>query len=90
MSEHVLCMVLYLIELGLDNQVQDNKGGEVRYHGWELQPVLSLNNAAVTQQQHCTKFVCHVSRSLALRSTATTAGFLAPTSSPICTMSSTL
>uniref|UniRef100_A0A7N6BPG8 E3 ubiquitin-protein ligase n=1 Tax=Anabas testudineus TaxID=64144 RepID=A0A7N6BPG8_ANATE len=25
MSEHVLCMVLYLIELGLDNQVQDNK-----------------------------------------------------------------
>uniref|UniRef100_A0A671YUC6 E3 ubiquitin-protein ligase n=1 Tax=Sparus aurata TaxID=8175 RepID=A0A671YUC6_SPAAU len=24
MSEHVLCMVLYLIELGLDNQVQDN------------------------------------------------------------------
>uniref|UniRef100_A0A3Q3J047 E3 ubiquitin-protein ligase n=1 Tax=Monopterus albus TaxID=43700 RepID=A0A3Q3J047_MONAL len=31
MSEHVLCMVLYLIELGLDNQVQDNKEGEVRY-----------------------------------------------------------
>ncbi|XP_034042644.1 E3 ubiquitin-protein ligase ubr3 isoform X3 [Thalassophryne amazonica] len=25
MSEHVLCMVLYLIELGLDNQVQDTK-----------------------------------------------------------------
>ncbi|XP_026128546.1 E3 ubiquitin-protein ligase ubr3 isoform X2 [Carassius auratus] len=25
MSEHVLCMVLYLIELGLDNQVQDDK-----------------------------------------------------------------
>lgn len=31
MSEHVLCMVLYLIELGLDNQVQDNKEDEVRY-----------------------------------------------------------
>uniref|UniRef100_A0A665VIK7 E3 ubiquitin-protein ligase n=1 Tax=Echeneis naucrates TaxID=173247 RepID=A0A665VIK7_ECHNA len=30
MSEHVLCMVLYLIELGLDNQVQDNKADEVR------------------------------------------------------------
>lgn len=30
MSEHVLCMVLYLIELGLDNQVQDNKEDEVR------------------------------------------------------------
>lgn len=29
MSEHVLCMVLYLIELGLDNQVQDNKEDEV-------------------------------------------------------------
>ncbi|TDH06926.1 hypothetical protein EPR50_G00118280 [Perca flavescens] len=28
MSEHVLCMVLYLIELGLDNQVQDNKEDE--------------------------------------------------------------
>ncbi|XP_053295045.1 E3 ubiquitin-protein ligase ubr3 isoform X1 [Pleuronectes platessa] len=28
MSEHVLCMVLYLIELGLDNQVQDNKDNE--------------------------------------------------------------
>ncbi|XP_029385885.1 E3 ubiquitin-protein ligase ubr3 isoform X2 [Echeneis naucrates] len=28
MSEHVLCMVLYLIELGLDNQVQDNKADE--------------------------------------------------------------
>ncbi|XP_052462856.1 E3 ubiquitin-protein ligase ubr3 isoform X2 [Carassius gibelio] len=25
MSEHVLCMVLYLIELGLDNPVQDNQ-----------------------------------------------------------------
>lgn len=32
MSEHVLCMVLYLIELGLDNQVQD-KEEEVRYNG---------------------------------------------------------
>lgn len=31
MSEHVLCMVLYLIELGLDNQVQDNKEDEVSY-----------------------------------------------------------
>lgn len=30
MSEHVLCMVLYLIELGLDNQVQENKEDEVR------------------------------------------------------------
>ncbi|XP_030642259.1 E3 ubiquitin-protein ligase ubr3 [Chanos chanos] len=28
MSEHVLCMVLYLIELGLDNQVQDEKEDE--------------------------------------------------------------
>uniref|UniRef100_A0A3Q2DGF5 E3 ubiquitin-protein ligase n=1 Tax=Cyprinodon variegatus TaxID=28743 RepID=A0A3Q2DGF5_CYPVA len=28
MSEHVLCMVLYLIELGLDNQVQDCKEDE--------------------------------------------------------------
>lgn len=34
MSEHVLCMVLYLIELGLDNQVQDNKEDEVRHGGW--------------------------------------------------------
>lgn len=33
MSEHVLCMVLYLIELGLDNQVQDNKEDEVRHGG---------------------------------------------------------
>uniref|UniRef100_A0A8P4GKC7 E3 ubiquitin-protein ligase n=1 Tax=Dicentrarchus labrax TaxID=13489 RepID=A0A8P4GKC7_DICLA len=32
MSEHVLCMVLYLIELGLDNQVQDNKEDEVGSH----------------------------------------------------------
>lgn len=31
MSEHVLCMVLYLIELGLDNQVQDNKEDEVSF-----------------------------------------------------------
>lgn len=30
MSEHVLCMVLYLIELGLDNQVQENED-KVRY-----------------------------------------------------------
>uniref|UniRef100_A0A8C8DFG9 E3 ubiquitin-protein ligase n=1 Tax=Oncorhynchus tshawytscha TaxID=74940 RepID=A0A8C8DFG9_ONCTS len=30
MSEHVLCMVLYLIELGLDNQVEEDKGDEVR------------------------------------------------------------
>ncbi|XP_028846793.1 E3 ubiquitin-protein ligase ubr3 isoform X4 [Denticeps clupeoides] len=29
MSEHVLCMVLYLIELGLDSQVQDGPGEEV-------------------------------------------------------------
>lgn len=29
MSEHVLCMVLYLIELGLDNQVQEDKVEEV-------------------------------------------------------------
>ncbi|XP_056279535.1 E3 ubiquitin-protein ligase ubr3 [Pseudoliparis swirei] len=28
MSEHVLCMVMYLIELGLDNQVQDDKEDE--------------------------------------------------------------
>ncbi|XP_011608157.2 E3 ubiquitin-protein ligase ubr3 isoform X2 [Takifugu rubripes] len=28
MSEHVLCMVLYLIELGLDNQIQDHKEDE--------------------------------------------------------------
>ncbi|XP_041933133.1 E3 ubiquitin-protein ligase ubr3 isoform X1 [Alosa sapidissima] len=28
MSEHVLCMVLYLIELGLDNQVQDDEDEE--------------------------------------------------------------
>ncbi|XP_068602543.1 E3 ubiquitin-protein ligase ubr3 [Brachionichthys hirsutus] len=28
MSEHVLCMVLYLIELGLDNQVQENSDDE--------------------------------------------------------------
>uniref|UniRef100_A0A8C7RT04 E3 ubiquitin-protein ligase n=1 Tax=Oncorhynchus mykiss TaxID=8022 RepID=A0A8C7RT04_ONCMY len=28
MSEHVLCMVLYLIELGLDNQVEEDKGDE--------------------------------------------------------------
>uniref|UniRef100_A0AAQ5YHU1 E3 ubiquitin-protein ligase n=1 Tax=Amphiprion ocellaris TaxID=80972 RepID=A0AAQ5YHU1_AMPOC len=32
MSEHVLCMVLYLIELGLDNQVQDNKEDEEHCH----------------------------------------------------------
>uniref|UniRef100_A0A9J8CCB2 E3 ubiquitin-protein ligase n=1 Tax=Cyprinus carpio carpio TaxID=630221 RepID=A0A9J8CCB2_CYPCA len=31
MSEHVLCMVLYLIELGLDNQVQDDKVEEVSF-----------------------------------------------------------
>ncbi len=31
MSEHVLCMVLYLIELGLDNQVQDDTVEEVRF-----------------------------------------------------------
>lgn len=31
MSEHVLCMVLYLIELGLDNQVQESKEDEVRW-----------------------------------------------------------
>ena len=35
MSEHVLCMVLYLIELGLDNQVQDNKEDEVRSGHWQ-------------------------------------------------------
>lgn len=29
MSEHVLCMVLYLIELGLDNIIQDHKEDEV-------------------------------------------------------------
>lgn len=29
MSEHVVCMVLYLIELGLDNQIQDHKEDEV-------------------------------------------------------------
>ena len=29
MSEHVLCMVLYLIELGLDNTVQEDKEEEV-------------------------------------------------------------
>lgn len=29
MSEHVLCMVLYLIELGLDNQIQEHKEDEV-------------------------------------------------------------
>uniref|UniRef100_A0A3Q1IYH3 E3 ubiquitin-protein ligase n=1 Tax=Anabas testudineus TaxID=64144 RepID=A0A3Q1IYH3_ANATE len=35
MSEHVLCMVLYLIELGLDNQVQDNKeDGEHCHDSW--------------------------------------------------------
>ncbi|CAB1328486.1 unnamed protein product [Coregonus sp. 'balchen'] len=28
MSEHILCMVLYLIELGLDNQVQEDKEDE--------------------------------------------------------------
>uniref|UniRef100_A0A673WJP6 E3 ubiquitin-protein ligase n=1 Tax=Salmo trutta TaxID=8032 RepID=A0A673WJP6_SALTR len=28
MSEHVLCMVLYLIELGLDNQVEEDKEDE--------------------------------------------------------------
>uniref|UniRef100_A0A4W6FP70 E3 ubiquitin-protein ligase n=1 Tax=Lates calcarifer TaxID=8187 RepID=A0A4W6FP70_LATCA len=32
MSEHVLCMVLYLIELGLDNQVQENKEDEEHCH----------------------------------------------------------
>uniref|UniRef100_A0A673NJ08 E3 ubiquitin-protein ligase n=1 Tax=Sinocyclocheilus rhinocerous TaxID=307959 RepID=A0A673NJ08_9TELE len=32
MSEHVLCMVLYLIELGLDNQVQDDKVEEEHCH----------------------------------------------------------
>uniref|UniRef100_A0A6Q2ZG32 E3 ubiquitin-protein ligase n=1 Tax=Esox lucius TaxID=8010 RepID=A0A6Q2ZG32_ESOLU len=32
MSEHVLCMVLYLIELGLDNQVQDDKEDEEHCH----------------------------------------------------------
>lgn len=42
MSEHVLCMVLYLIELGLDNQVQENKEDEVRYGSCELLPVFSL------------------------------------------------
>lgn len=42
MSEHVLCMVLYLIELGLDNQVQDNKEDEVGYGGCELWRVFSL------------------------------------------------
>ncbi len=31
MSEHVLCMVLYLIELGLDNQVQDDTVEEVSF-----------------------------------------------------------
>lgn len=29
MSEHVLCMVLYLVELGLDNHAQDDKEDEV-------------------------------------------------------------
>ncbi|KAI5107182.1 E3 ubiquitin-protein ligase UBR3 isoform X4 [Silurus meridionalis] len=28
MSEHVLCMVLYLVELGLDNHAQEDKGDE--------------------------------------------------------------
>uniref|UniRef100_A0A3B5KNX3 E3 ubiquitin-protein ligase n=1 Tax=Takifugu rubripes TaxID=31033 RepID=A0A3B5KNX3_TAKRU len=32
MSEHVLCMVLYLIELGLDNQIQDHKEDEEHCH----------------------------------------------------------
>uniref|UniRef100_A0A671QJL6 E3 ubiquitin-protein ligase n=1 Tax=Sinocyclocheilus anshuiensis TaxID=1608454 RepID=A0A671QJL6_9TELE len=32
MSEHVLCMVLYLIELGLDNPVQDDKVEEEHCH----------------------------------------------------------
>uniref|UniRef100_A0AAR2JKE3 E3 ubiquitin-protein ligase n=1 Tax=Pygocentrus nattereri TaxID=42514 RepID=A0AAR2JKE3_PYGNA len=30
MSEHVLCMVLYLVELGLDNHMQEDKEDEVR------------------------------------------------------------
>lgn len=29
MSEHVLCMVLYLVELGLDNHAQEEKEDEV-------------------------------------------------------------
>lgn len=29
MSEHVLCMVLYLVELGLDNHAQEDKEDEV-------------------------------------------------------------
>lgn len=42
MSEHVLCMVLYLIELGLDNQVQDKEDG-VRYGGlWGSTRLYSL------------------------------------------------
>lgn len=83
MSEHVLCMVLYLIELGLDNQVQDNKEDEVRYG------CLSYNHSPRCVDFQCLTGSC-ASRSLALRSTAMTAGSLAPTSSPICTMSSTL
>lgn len=29
MSEHVLCMVLYLVELGLDNHAQEDEEDEV-------------------------------------------------------------
>lgn len=46
MSEHVLCMVLYLIELGLDNQVQDNKEDEVCF-------IVIARNTLVVLQQYC-------------------------------------
>lgn len=57
MSEHVLCMVLYLIELGLDNQVQDNKGDEVRFSGSHWPPVITLHSQQTSILQKVVLFL---------------------------------
>lgn len=63
MSEHVLCMVLYLIELGLDNQVQDTKADEVRYvHSlWPIfcALIFTLQTLALFFQEPCIEEHCH-------------------------------
>ena len=51
MSEHVLCMVLYLIELGLDNPEQEETEDKVQFYvgsPWVIR--LSLRKS---KEMHC-------------------------------------
>lgn len=59
MSDHVLCMVLYLVELGLDNHAQEEKEDEVIGSSAKTLSFSFSLCQVIGEKQSCDTALCH-------------------------------